>query len=281
MNSASAWMAAAAFVLMFFNWGIEARKWQLALSPVHTITFPVACRAIFTGTTLAFFTPNRIGEYMGRIMHLEEGKRISSIALTIVCSLAQLMITITAGIAGIYFIRDRLEAAEGPRIIFWINLFLTGVCGVWIVLTIFYFRISWLMKKIETIRGIEKYLTYISVLDRFNATLLLRILSLSAGRFLIFILQYALLFSAFGVNMEWWQTFWSVSVVFLVIAVIPSIALLTELGVRWEASLEVIRLFSPNMAGILAASLAVWVINLVIPALIGSLLIPRLKFFRK
>jgi hypothetical protein len=90
-----------------------------------------------------------------------------------------------------------------------------------------------------------------------------------------------LLFRVFGVHVDWWQTFWSVSVVFLVIAIVPSIAVLTELGVRWEASMEVMRLFSGNMTGIMAASLSVWIINLVVPALIGSLLIPRIKLFNK
>jgi hypothetical protein len=71
------------------------------------------------------------------------------------------------------------------------------------------------------------------------------------------------------------------SVVFLVLAIIPSIALLTELGIRWKTSIELVALFSTNITGILATSLAIWIINLVIPALIGSLLILGIKFFKK
>jgi hypothetical protein len=280
VNGQSLPLMAAVFLLMFANWGIEARKWQLALSPQQRIPFLLSFKAIFSGTTMAFFTPNRIGEYMGRILHIEEGKRISSIALTMVCSIAQLMITLAAGIAGLIFIGMQPGMISGPAI-FWINIVAYTVSGVFIVLTIFYFRLSWLVRWMERIPRIEKYLTYIRVLEQFNATMLLRILSLSAARYLVFVAQYYLLFSVFKVELNWWQTFWSVSVVFLVIAIVPSMALITELGVRWEASLEVVKLFSFNAAGILATSLSVWIINLVVPALIGSLLIAGLKIFRK
>lgn len=262
------------FLLMFLNWGVEARKWQLALRPIGPIPFITSFKAIFSGTTMAFFTPNRIGEYVGRMLHIDKSKRLASIPLTIVCSMAQLLITLTVGSIGLIFISSRLN------VIFWINLLLYLVAGAAIVLTIFYFRLSWLIKWVERMRGAGVLARYVQVLEGFKATILLRILSLSATRYLVFIVQYYLLFEVFGVKIDWWQTFWSVSVVFLVIAIVPSVAVLTELGVRWESSMEILQLFSSNAAGILATSLSVWIINLVIPALIGSLLIFGLKFFR-
>jgi hypothetical protein len=63
-------------------------------------------------------------------------------------------------------------------------------------------------------------------------------------------------------------------------AVVPTFTFLTELGLRWEASLQIIELFSANRVGIFASSLGIWLINLVIPALIGSLLILSIKLYR-
>jgi MFS family permease len=268
---------------MFVNWGVEARKWQLALRPVTDISLITSFKAVFSGNTFAFFTPNRMGEYFGRVMHIEEGKRLSSIALTIVCSIAQLLITITAGAAGLFFLKEVIanRYTGVPNIIFWLNIMIAGLIVCAIVLTLFYFRFSWMLRWAEKIRGIRKFLTYIQVLHEFNATILLRILSLSLTRYMVFIVQYYLLFKVFGVEIDWWQTFWTISVVFVVIAIVPSLAVLTELGVRWKASIEVVQLFSANGTGILATSLAAWIINLVIPALIGSLLLLGLKIFRK
>jgi hypothetical protein len=268
--------------LMLLNWGIEARKWQLAILHVQHIAFGRAFKAIFTGTTLAFFTPNRMGEYMGRILYINKGKRIHAISLTIVCSMAQLLVTLSAGIVGLFFISTLMVgSSEYSFNRSWITFIMFVIGLIALLLALLYFRLGWITKLVARTRGINKYVAYIRVLDNFNATILLRILSLCLLRYTVFVSQYFLLFHVFKVEINWWQTFWSVSVVFLIVAVIPSIALLTELGVRWKASIELVALFSNNITGILATSLAIWIINLVIPALIGSLLILGIKFFKK
>jgi hypothetical protein len=268
--------------LMLVNWGIEARKWQLAIRHVQAITFSRAFKAIFTGTTLAFFTPNRMGEYMGRILYIKKCKRIQAISLTIVCSMAQLLITLSAGLTGLIFIKGQIisnsaSASSGV----WIDLSKFFIAGIVLVLALLYFRLGWLTELVKRTPRINKYVAYVRVLDNFNATILLRILSLCLLRYAVFVLQYFLFFQLFKVEVNWWQTFWSISVVFLILAIVPSIALLTELGIRWKASIDLVALFSSNITGILATSLAIWLINLVIPALIGSLLILGIKFFKK
>ena len=280
-DSTAAWKLAVVLGLMLLNWGLEARKWQVIISRLQQLSWIQCLRATFTGTTLAFFTPNRMGEYMGRVLYVDEGKRIQAVSLTIVGSMGQLLITLVLGISGLVYIRSELiQKAVGPSsAVFWLN----GVLYISILatcfLTLLYFRLSWLIRWIEKIPRIEKLVRHIRVLDNFNLTMLLRILSLSAGRYLVFVIQYFILFDVFKVELNGWQVFWSVSVVFLVLAIVPTIALITELGVRWKTSVEVVQLFSVNVVGILATSLAIWIINLVIPALIGSLLILSVRLF--
>ena len=269
-------------MLMLVNWGIEARKWQLAIRGIQRIPFKRAFKAIFTGTTLAFFTPNRMGEYMGRILYINEGKRIQAIAITIVCSMAQLLVTLTGGIAGLLFLKKAIvSSSDSGSTAAWINISVIIIAVIVLMLTLLYFRLERITKLVRRSLRVKKYVDYIEVLDKFNATILLRILSLCLLRYGVFVLQYFLFFQLFKVEVNWWQTFWSVSVVFLILAIIPSIALLSELGIRWKASIDLVALFSNNITGILATSLAIWIINLVIPALIGSLLILGIKFFKK
>jgi len=280
-DSTDIWKLMAVCFFMLLNWGLEARKWQLVIRRIQPISWIQALKAIFTGTTLAFFTPNRMGEYIGRVLYIEEGKRIKAVSLTIVCSMAQLLVTIVLGIAGVIFIRQELLVREGAgsSVIFWMNLVLYISIPVALILTLFYFKLSLVVRWVEKIPFIEKFTNYIRVLDNFEASTLLSILSLSVLRYGVFVIQYYWLFDVFKVELNEWQVFWSVSVVFLVLAIVPSIALLTELGVRWQTSIEVIRLFSTNVVGILATSLAIWMINLVIPALVGSLLILNIRLF--
>jgi len=275
------WKLILAVVLMIGNWSLEARKWQILISRIQRITFWQSIKAVFTGTTMAFFTPNRMGEYMGRILYIEDGKRIKAISLTLVGSVAQLLVTWLAGVGGLLFVRYHIAQSDpsDTSILFWINTILYVALAGGAILTLFYFRIAWLVRWIERIPRIDKFVTYIRDLDSLNATILLRILSLSVVRYGIFIVQYCLLFEVFTVSLHIGQVAAAMSVVFLLLSIVPTIAIITELGVRWKASMEVVQLFSSNITGILATSLAIWVINLVIPALIGSLLILGLKIF--
>jgi len=268
--------------LMMLNWGIEAAKWRVAMNVISPVSFNKSLKAIFAGNTMAFFTPNRTGEYFGRMLYLKKQQMVPSVPLTIMCSMAQLLVTLVSGCVGLIYIKERLIARfGGDPSVPWINavLYITIVSSV--VLTIFYFRIPHLVKWLTGRRGTSRWGTHLRVLEDLNATILLSILSLSVARYVVFIVQYFLLFSIFGVSINWWQAFWSVSVVFLVIAVIPSMGFFSELGVRWQAGIQMVQLYSSNITGIFATSLAVWIINLVVPALIGGLLIVTLKIFRK
>jgi len=269
--------------LMPLNWGIEARKWQLALRPVGGIAFKNAFRAIFTGATMASFTPNRMGEYLGRILYIKEGRRVAAISLSMVCSMAQLLITLVSGAAGIIYLRPILHQRELglPRQLESALGILLGIVAVALVsLTFIYFLLPKFANKLVKLTWVRKYGAFIKVLENFDTRILLWILLLSFGRYIVFIVQYGLIFSVFGVNLGIGQVWGGMSVVFLVMAVVPTFTFLTELGLRWEASIQVLEIFSANTIGIFASSFAIWLINLVIPALIGSLLIISIKLFK-
>lgn len=267
---------------MLANWGIEALKWQLAIRPVQSVSWSRSYKAILAGTTLAFFTPNRMGEYLGRIFYLDEPHRIKAISLTIVGSMAQIIITFLFGSAGLLVVHSRLMQvyAVNPMMEIWFNAFFYCMSAGLVVLLVVYFRFSWLVRWLGKLPLAERFKASWEVLAAFPAGALLQLLLLSLIRYLVFIIQYYLLFRLVDVQLDPWQAFWSMSVVFLVMAVIPTIALFTDLGVRWKTSISVLQLFSPNIVGILATSLLIWIINLVIPALLGSLLILNSRVFK-
>src|SRR4051812_2206215 len=61
------------FALMLLNWSLEALKWEIIVNQLQTIGFLKSLRAIFAGISVSIFTPNRIGEFGGRIFFLEAG----------------------------------------------------------------------------------------------------------------------------------------------------------------------------------------------------------------
>ena len=269
--------------LMPLNWGIEARKWQLALQPAGGISFRNAFKAVLTGTTLGSFTPNRMGEYLGRILYVEEGRRVAAISLTFVCSISQLMITLLSGLGGLLYLvygYHPKEAVIPGQGIVWLKALLLAVVLLLIALSVLYWKLPRILIFLKGMPKLTRYAGFLKNLENFHAAILLRILFLSFGRYIVFMVQYGLLFPVFGIFLGIGEVWSGMSVVFLVMAIIPSFTFLTELGLRWETSIGVLELFTQNAVGIFATSFAIWVINLIIPALIGSLLIVGIKLFR-
>lgn len=275
-NSTMIWNLAGTVLLMFANWGIETIKWKLAVQKIQQIDFFTAFKAVLSGVAVSVTTPNRVGEYLGRVLYMEDGKRIKAISLTIAGSMSQLIITLVMGLGGLFILRWPVENS-GMISSLWMDVLLYGVIVSMIILTLFYFKLPWLVSRIDRFPGNKKYNWVIEALEDFNATLLLQLLSLSALRFFVFIVQYYLLFRLFDVPVSLGQCWSAVSVSFLVMAVIPTIALFTDLGLRGKVSLKLLGLFSSNSLGIGLTAVSIWFINLVVPALAGSLLILSIK----
>ncbi|MBL7743105.1 MAG: flippase-like domain-containing protein [Chitinophagaceae bacterium] len=263
-------------MLMMINWSIEAIKWKISVRQIQRVSFFTAFKAILSGTSFSVTTPNRVGEYIGRVLYMNEGNRLKAISLTIAGSMSQLLVTLFMGWIGLIVLKDPVENSQVLSGV-WMQVMIYGVFFALLVLTVFYFRLSLIIKLVDKLPAIRKYVWLIKDLEGFNATLMGQLLSLSAVRFLVFIIQYYLLFRLFGVEVSWWQGLWAVSVSFLVMAVIPTIALFTDLSLRGQVSLKLLGLFSSNSLGISLAAVSIWFINLIIPALAGSLLILGIK----
>jgi hypothetical protein len=74
--------------------------------------------------------------------------------------------------------------------------------------------------------------------------------------------------------------FWLLGIFYLLMAMAPTIGF-TELPVRATASVALFSLYSNNIIGIQAAALSIWLINLVLPAVIGSVLILGVKITKE
>jgi len=281
LQSAEIWDLVIIVFLMIINWSIEAWKWKISIQNVQPMSFSRSFRAVLSGVSFSVSTPNRMGEYLGRILYMEEGNRLRVISLTIVSSMSQLITTLLAGSVGLFFIRKNIDTGNSIEGLdsFWLQVLQYGVIIVLVILTGFYFRLSLIINVADKLRNNSRYAWLIGSLKDIDATLLLKLLSLSAIRYIVFVVQYFLLFRLFEADMEWWQCFWAVSVIFLVLAIIPTFAI-AELGLRGKVSLKLIGLFSTNSLGISLATVTIWIINLVLPAIAGSLLILSVKIFK-
>ena len=272
------WKLYVMFGLMWVNWALETFKWQVALRPVQPIRFIRAFKAILAGTCIASFTPNRVGEYLGRMLFVDPGNKILSVAPTILCSMSQMLVTLIAGTVGIYLFSSLpfYFQAEWITPAFFRSAGMATAAGA-IGLGLVYFRFDPMVRWVN--RWLKKNKNAFSVPENFHFSALAGILLFSSIRYGVFLTQYYLLFSLFGIPLFPEQVFTGVSVMFVLMAIVPTLTFLTDLGFRWLAGIQIFHVYTMNTAGILAVSLGVWLINLIIPALVGSLLILRIKLF--
>ena len=275
---AAAWKFWLVIIFVFVNWGMEARKWQLLMKSLQPMSFITAFKSVLCGVTLSLNTPNRIGEYGGRMIFVKEGNRIKSISLSVAGGMAQLIITMLMGCLGLAYLMFTMDGASASLMgisVFWIRIFLySSILGTGAFI-VFFFRLGWLIRLLEKLPYSDRFSKYINVLETFDAKILLRLLSISFFRYLVFVIQYIFMLQLLQVEQNVWTGFWIVSVMFWILAIIPSFAI-AELGIRGTVA-KTLFSYSSNTIGILTVTFGIWFINLFIPALIGSLLILGIK----
>lgn len=271
------------FLLMPVNWGLEALKWKYLTRRLQNFSFYTAFKSVLAGTSITMLTPNRIGEYGGRIMYVKEENRIAAIPLTILGSMSQLFVTIIMGTIGLLIFKyiwplENVLFKLLPDLAGTILIYISLLSSLFLILI--YLRVGFIIKLLLQIPVLKKFVKYLHFLQDFSRKELLRILFLSFLRYVVFILQYILLLNVMQVVIPFADCFWLLTVFYLVMTLAPTIGF-TELPLRAAASVEIFQVYSSNILGIQAASLSIWLINLVLPAIIGSLLIFGLKIMKE
>lgn len=259
--------------LMLVNVALESRKWQILAGSAEPLTYKQSLASYLAGIAISIVTPNRLGEYPGRILYLRRQKAFRLVSVSILGSFAQLLtIFIYGTLALIYYNIVHPGLLE--------KFVLCGSIIMMIILGWCYWRFESWLPLLNRIKWLQKYKIYGQLLMRFSAKEQLTILFISMLRFAVFTVQYLALLYWMNIAVPPIAGFFLSVLFFWTIAVVPSIAL-TELGVRGEVGLYLFKTYSANAIGILSATVGIWLINLIIPAILGSLLLLRMRIFRK
>jgi hypothetical protein len=269
-------------MMMFLNWFLESLKWRFLISKIEKITIKRSIRAIFSGITVSAFTPNRVGEYGGRVFCLENGDRIQGVLITVIGSMAQLLTTILFGLIGILLLPNLIPVFDIllSEIIFAYPIMLFICILLNVLLVILFLNASVFTVLLSKFNFLKKFTKYYEVFTFYNSSELLEVLLYSVARYIVFTTQFFILLQIFEVDISFIDSVILTTTMLFVISVIPTIAI-TELGIRGSVAIFLFGFISTNTFGILSATFVMWVINLLLPALIGTVFIFTLKFFRK
>jgi len=261
-------------LLMLINWGLEALKWKKLIFRVEKISMWRAVESVFCGLTWAVFTPNRIGEYGGRVFFLSPKRRVIGIVVMAVGNIGQMVLTnIFGAIALCIFIYKFIDMDYR---LFYALVVLSMMFCLFFIL--FYFNIRWLNGILLSFRFTRKYKKFYSVLSKYQTTELLGILMFCLARYLVFSTQYFILFNWLIPEIHYLDILMMVSILFFVQSTLPSLDIF-DIGVRSVTAAYFFGFVTTQDIAVIACIAIIWLINIIIPAILGSYFVFKLDFF--
>lgn len=254
-------------LLMPINWLIESIKWKEGLKPVHNMSIYRAFTSVFQGITLGIITPARVGEYGGRILYLAPEHRIPGVASTFICSIYQNLINVFIASLVLLlpfgtrrFINEDYQLITGIGILvsvatFLVLLFLPKIVS-------YVASISWLKAKMPKLHVIS------TQLQQINRQ---KVFVLSLFRYLVYCLQYVLIFQIFSIDFSAFDTLLAIAIVYGIQTILPLTPLL-QVGLRGSIALYVFSPIAGDENRIILGSYGIWLLNILIPSIIGGML---------
>ncbi|RZK81391.1 MAG: hypothetical protein EOO92_04615 [Pedobacter sp.] len=262
------------FFLMFVNWGLEALKWKKLISGIEKLTIWRAIESVFCGLTWAVFTPNRIGEYGGRVFFLSPKRRIVGVVAMAVGNIGQMVLTNVFGAVALCFYIYRFTDVD-YRLLYALIILSSMFCAFFIV---FYFNIKWLNGLLLSMKFTRKFKKFYSILGRYQKKELLHILLFCLARYAVFSTQYFVLFYWLVPEIYFLDILMMVSILFFVQSTLPSLDLF-DIGVRSVTASYFFSSVTTQEVAVIACTASIWLINIIIPAILGSYFVIKLNFF--
>jgi hypothetical protein len=261
-------------LLMLLNWGLEAVKWKRLIANVEKISLWKAIESVFCGLTWAVFTPNRIGEYGGRVFFLSPKRRIIGVVAMAVGNIGQMVLTNVFGAIAVSVFIYRFVPIDYR--LFYALLALSAMFCIFFI--VFYFNIRWLNGILLSMRFTRKYKKFYSILARYSKRELLIILLFCLARYAVFSTQYFILFFWLIPEIHYLDILVMVSILFFVQSTLPSLDLF-DIGVRSVTAAYFFSFVTGHDVAVIACTASIWLINIIIPAILGSYFVFKLNFF--
>jgi uncharacterized membrane protein YbhN (UPF0104 family) len=254
-----------ATLLTIFNWGLEAKKWQLLVKDIIKLSYLNSFKSVLAGLSIGILTPNRLGNFIGRLAWVEKEHHKRATVNTMLGNLAQFVATISMGVVGLLLaISINFSIANQ-----WLVL-LMSLLVIALAIRV-YFKPTIILKPFLKPFFNDKTIASIILLETNPTRFKLNVLGLSFLRYMVFLIQYFLLFKAFNVEQSTILMFSLIATVYLLMTLIPSL-FFGKLVVRESVAVFVFSYVGIETPLILIVAFLLWLINLAIPAGIGGLM---------
>ncbi len=256
-------------ILSSFNWFFEILKWQTLVSVANPISFKKSLEQSLGALTASLLTPNRIGEYGAKALYVSSKLRKRILLLNLIGNMMQMGVTLLFGSIGLLFLIPNYHLDISTNSMVYLALFL-------IALLIVFLWIS--MRKSFKIKGfsIEKLNSFITKIPN---RILLSAVFYSIIRYLIFSFQLYFLLKMFGITLSYFEAMILISSIYVLSSVIPTL-LLFDVVIKSSVAVFVFSLAGIDELRILCIMTLMWLLNFVLPSIIGSYYVLQFKLVK-
>ncbi len=247
-------------VMMAFNWGLEAKKWQLL---VGEGTFLEALKSVLVGLLFRQFI-SAVGDASGRLAGIS-GNRSTQLSSFFINAVCQNLITVSMGMIGAFTL------LENQTIIKWgesVYVYLMGAALIFLLLIVILF----LRQKISRFLGQGILILKNHSWQQIAPTLLYSLL-----RYAVFFTQFFMVFKMLVPDLDPWILMNGIAFIFLMKSIVPTINLFGDIGIREFSAIVFFGQFGVSTPLVVSATLVLWIINIFIPAISAIVFIPKLK----
>ena len=267
-NERTLYLFSFAILLMIPNWLIESFKWKLITSSIEKISYIASVKGVFSGICIGNLTPGRIGEFAGKLIYFKPENRSKITVTHFVCGSTQLFVTVFIGLISLLLFFNGKNTEPGFFIISLIFSTLAFFALLFILI-----KTKTIYKWISELKWLKKF--QLGTVD-FSRKIILNLILLSVLRYVVFSSQYIILLKICGANATYSELFVPVSISFMLMSTIPMISFI-EVAVRAGIALVLFSSYISNDLLIVSASSALWLINIIIPSIIGYFIILSTK----
>lgn len=246
---------------MPLNWGIECFKWKLITHQVESISYKTAIKSVFSGICLGNVAPGRAMEFVAKIYFFKPVNKPSVTILHFINGMFQMLITVCVGICAIAY---KFKSDSQSKVLLY-SIIIGGI----LICVFFCFailNISFIQQKLKFIKWFKVSESEHSL--SFSKKLITQLLLLSIVRYAVFTFQFYFIYTSLSEPLPFFQILASIAGYFMLTSIIPMVSVI-EPAIRAAIALFVFNNNGDNSVSVILSSTLLWLINVVLPSLIG------------
>jgi hypothetical protein len=230
-------------LMTILNLSFESMKYQILFGQ-ELIGLHHSMRSVLAGMSVGIWTPNRAGEFLGRMRQAPEGFGKRAVGATLMGSLIQGLVTLLMGAFGVLYFQFPVA----------------------IELSVYWYILVFVILGVSVFFMIRKGPVYALRQKHFKVTSSqIGLAACSAAlRYFVFSSQFVILLFAFGFQGDFIQAFSGVFVLYAIQTYLPG-SLLSELGVREVLAVFLFAPYFGNDIGAALAAFCLWMLNIGLP----------------